>query len=354
MYTVQLLTNYQLMVDISCFCLYTVHMRGVDSMKGRIVSLLKDNYPEYISGEELSRILGVSRTAIWKHIARLREDGYIIESHSKVGYKLISSPDRPFEHELKKYLKANRIVGKDIIYHDVLDSTNILGKELAEQGAMEGTVIIAEKQTSGKGRLGRSWYSPAGEGLWFSVILRPHIDLAEVAKITLMAAVAVTKAIRRNTGSPVGIKWPNDILLNGKKLVGILTEMNAETDKINYLVIGIGVNINLTPAKLPPEINGIAVSLTEDSVKVSRINLLADILTELDSLYREFSSGNYEEILSQWRQMSVTLNRMVKIKGLNYAEEGFAVDIDDSGALLLKTEDGSLKRIYSGDVSLRT
>lgn len=322
-------------------------------MKGKIVSLLKNNYPEYISGEEISRILGVSRTAVWKHIAGLREDGYVIESHSKVGYRLVSSPDRPFEYELKKYLRTNDAIGQDIIYHDTLDSTNDLAKELAEHGASEGTVIIAEKQTSGRGRLGRAWYSPAGEGLWFSIILRPQISIAEAAKITLTAAVAVAKAIRQSTGAFVGIKWPNDILLNGKKLAGILTEMNAEPDKINYLIVGIGVNVNLSQAELPPEINGIAVSLTEDNKRISRTKLLADILSELDFLYREFCHGRFNEILSQWREMSVTLNRMVQIKGLNYAEEGFAVDIDESGALLLKTKEGSVKRIYSGDVSLR-
>lgn len=323
-------------------------------MKGKIISLLKTNYPGYISGEEISRIMGVSRTAVWKHIAGLREDGYIIESHSRVGYRLIKSPDRPFEFEFAQLREPGQVIGREIIYKEEVDSTNEVCKTLAEEGAVEGTVVIAEKQNAGKGRMGRRWHSPAGQGIWFSFILRPVMNPGDASKVTLMAAVAVATAIQQVTGIKAGIKWPNDILLEGRKLAGILTEMNAETDKINYLVIGIGINVCLQDEELPSELRALAVSLAEEKgVNVSRTKLLAEILRQLDCLYKDFQKGIFTRIFSMWRDLSVTLNRTVTVKGLHYTEEGFAVDIDDTGALLLRDGQGNIKRIYSGDVSIR-
>jgi len=322
-------------------------------MKAKVLSLLREQYPEYISGEEISQRLGVSRTAVWKHIHKLRESGYQIESHTRIGYRLVHVPDRLYEHELIGLLKT-KLIGRKIVYRETVCSTNELAKELAQEGAAEGTVVIAEEQTGGKGRMGRSWYSPSGQGLWFSVILRPQISTAGVSKITLVSAVAVAKSIREVTGLQAGIKWPNDILIDNRKVSGILTEMNAEIDRVNYLILGIGVNVNTRPELMPPELAGTATSLAEQKgARISRIELLASILNNLDAAYREFIKGNFAPILSLWKEMSVTLNRWVRISSINDTDEGIAFDVDDEGALLLMKKDGSMKRILSGDVSLR-
>lgn len=322
-------------------------------MKGKILSLLREHHSNYISGQEISLRLGVSRTAIWKHIRSLKEAGYEIESHSKIGYRLIETPDRLYGHELSALLKG-KIFGQQVIYREKENSTNELAKELAQKGAAQGTVVIAEEQTGGKGRLGRVWYSPPGQGLWFSVILRPEINPVDASKLTLMSAVGVARTIRELTRIPAGIKWPNDVLIDQRKVCGILLEMSAEIDKINYIVVGVGVNVNLDEAKIPAEIDGVAISLAEqEKLKVTRVELLAALLNNLDNLYGEFLAGKFSEILIAWKEMSVTLNRWVRVMSGSETEEGIAFDLDDDGALILMKEDGSVKRILSGDVSVR-
>ena len=322
-------------------------------MKAKIILLLKKNYPDFTSGEEISRLLGVSRTAVWKHIRKLKESGYQIEAHSKVGYRLNHSPDMLFEHELTAALNSN-ILGRRIVYREVVGSTNELAKELAQKGTEEGTVVIAEEQTSGKGRMGRVWYSPAEKGLWFSLILRPPISPADASKLTLVCAVAVAQTIREVTGVSAGIKWPNDILVKNMKLAGILTEMNAEIDKVHYLIVGIGVNVNLVREEFPDELSELATSLAcQTGQRVSRLEVLVALLSNLDRLYQDFVEGKFSQILSLWKQMSVTLNRRVKVQSFEEVHEGIAFDLDDEGALLLMKEDGTLRRILSGDVSLR-
>ena len=321
-------------------------------MKARILSLLKKQHPEYVSGEEISRVLGVSRTAVWKHIQKLRETGYRIEAHSKVGYRLLEAPDKLYEHEFTALLKTG-LIGKEIVYRETVSSTNEFAKELAHQGAIEGTVVIAEEQTDGRGRRGRIWYSPTGQGLWFSVILRPPIAPVDIPKLTLVWAVAAAKTLREWSGLPAGIKWPNDILIDNRKVAGILTEMNAEPDKVNYLVIGIGVNVNLDPGDISADLAGIVTSVAEQKGgPVVRAELLAALLNNLDSLYQNFLAGGFSSILTAWKGMSVTLNRWVRIDSLNNIDEGIAFDIDDEGALLLMKKDGSMKRILCGDVIL--
>jgi len=225
---------------------------------------------------------------------------------------------------------------------------------MAEKEAVSGTVVVAEEQTTGKGRMERVWYSPSGQGLWFSVILRPEISPVDASKLTLMCAVGVAKTIRETVGIPAGIKWPNDVLIGNRKVSGILIEMNAEIDKINYLVVGIGVNVNLDRAQVPGELSDIAVSLEEQNrLKVTRIQLLAALLNNLDSLYLDFLDGKFNQILTAWKEMSITLNRWVKVVSGNYVEEGIAFDLDDDGALILMKKDGSIKRVLSGDVSVR-
>lgn len=318
-----------------------------------MLSLLRKHYPGHISGEEISRLLGVSRTAVWKHIRRLKEKGYLIDSHSRVGYRLINSPDKLYEDELKELL-TGKIIGINLVYRETVSSTNELAKQLAQSGAVEGTVVIAEEQTAGKGRRGRTWYSPAGRGLWFTVILRPSISPVDAAKTTLLSAVAVCRTIREMTGIRAGIKWPNDILIDDRKVAGILTEMNAEIDAVNYLVIGIGVNFNLNPQAIPEEITEIATSVFSSTTgAVSRAKLLAGMLNNLDDLYGQFLSGKFAEILTAWKDMSVTLDNWVIVESLDFSEEGRAVDVDEDGALLILKEDGTVQRILAGDVSIK-
>ncbi len=327
-------------------------MRSV-SVKARVLSLLKKQSPDYISGEEISRLLGVSRTAVWKHIRKLRNSDYQIESRARTGYRLVRAPDRLEDHELAALLQTC-LIGNHLVYRETVDSTNELAKKLAHQGTAEGTVVVAETQTGGKGRMGRIWYSPAGQGLWFSVILKPPLAPPDIPGLNLVWAVAVAKTIQEFTGLAAGIKWPNDILINDRKVAGVLTEMNAEIDKVNYLIVGIGVNVNLDSKTIPPHLAGTVTSLTEQKgSRVARLELLAALLNNLDLLYQEFLAGKFNTIMSAWRQMSVTLHRWVRIKSQNGVEEGIAFDLDESGALLLMKKDGSVKKILYGDVSLR-
>lgn len=322
-------------------------------MKAKILSLLRSHSPDYISGEEISSILGISRTAVWKHVRKLRDDGYHIESHSRIGYRFLQAPDKLYQHELEDLL-TGEIIGQQIVYREVVDSTNELAKSMAVKGVEEGTVIIAEEQTAGKGRMGRLWFSPAGQGLWFSIVLRPQICPADAPKMTLVAAVAVARALKE-MGIPAGIKWPNDILIQGRKLAGILTEMNAEIDKVNYLIVGIGINVNLGGGVLPDELSSIATSMEEYAEGgVSRIKVLASLINNFDILYREFVAGGFLNILDSWKELCVTLNRRVQIHTLNNIDEGLAFDVDEEGALILKMDDGTMKRVFSGEVSLRT
>ncbi|MDT3699709.1 MAG: biotin--[acetyl-CoA-carboxylase] ligase [Thermincola sp.] len=322
-------------------------------MKSKILALLRESDLGFISGQEISRRLGISRTAVWKHIRSLKEGGYNIESHSKIGYRLIETPDRLYGHELISLLNG-MVFGRQVIYRETVVSTNELAKELARKEAEEGTVVIAEEQTGGKGRMERVWYSPPGQGLWFSTILRPVIKPVDASKLTLVSAVAVAKTIREVADIPAGIKWPNDVLVNQRKVAGILIEMSAEIDRINYLVLGIGVNVSLDGTSIPGELANVATSLeAENKLKVTRVELLAALLNNLDKLYEDFLAGKFKQILNSWKEMSVTLNRRVKVISGSEVEEGVASDLDEDGALVLLKSDGSRKRILSGDVSVR-
>ena len=229
-------------------------------MQKKVLELLRSAGDGYISGEEIAGRLGVSRTAVWKHIRALKAAGYEIDSHARKGYTLLEAPDLLLPQEIQPKLQT-RIVGKNMIHYDDIPSSNNEAKRLAQEGAPEGTVVVAEAQSTGKGRLSRGWYSPARKGIWFSVILRPPFLPQEAPKCTLLAAVAVVRAMK-DMGFPVGIKWPNDVLYEGKKLVGILTEMSAEMERINYVVIGTGINVNLWPEDFPEDVREI---LTEQS-----------------------------------------------------------------------------------------
>ena len=322
-------------------------------MRSEILEILREAGDTYISGEEIASRLGVSRTAVWKHIRELREAGYDIVSASRSGYSLREVPDRLLSSEIRHGLRTRRI-GCEIQAHDVVDSTNSEARRLAAAGAVEGTVVVAEQQDGGKGRLDRHFFSPHGKGIWFSVILRPPFLPQEAPKCTLMAAVAAARAMQA-FGLRAGIKWPNDILHENKKLVGILTEMSAEMEGIHYIIIGIGVNVNILPEEFPEEIRETATSLAVmKGERLPRVQFFQTLLRALDDLYEEVLTGGFEPVMQEWRDYSITLGQDVRVIGVREGEvfSGRAVDIDSEGALIVETPAGR-RRVLAGDVSIR-
>lgn len=315
----------------------------------KILAKLRNN-PDHISGEELCKTAGVSRAAIWKHVESLREEGYAIEASPHLGYRLLGTPDRLIPAEIKWKLKT-KVIGKEILSYNKVDSTNDIAYELAEKGLKEGSVIIAEEQEKGKGRHGRSWSSPSKGGIYLSVILRPRITPNEISKITLLAAVAAARAVRAVTGLPAMIKWPNDILINHKKVCGILTEMKAEQDTAAFLIIGIGINVNTPLRQLPKG----ATSLKEEEHKrrredVSRIELARKLLENLEEDYFLLKKEGFKPIINEWKHLSDMLGSRVKVILQNRAFEALAHDIDPDGALVVRRDAGTLEKISSGDI----
>lgn len=317
-----------------------------------ILKMLKEAGDDgFVSGEEIASRLNVSRTAVWKHIKGLKDAGYEIVSHSRSGYQLKSAPDLLLPEEIKPLLDT-KIIGKEIVYYDEIASSNETAKKLAREGAPDGTVVIAEAQGAGKGRLSRGWFSPHHKGIWFSVILRPTFLPQEAPKCTLMAAVAIVRAARK-FGLDVGIKWPNDVLYDGKKLVGILTEMSAEMERINYVVIGTGINVNMNIEDFPDDVKDIATSMSLiNGAPLSRTELFAEVLSAMDDLYADVEKNGFGGVFDEWRKYTVTLGQEVNVIGVKETYSGVAVDIDDDGALLIDTADGR-RRFLAGDVSIR-
>lgn len=323
-------------------------------MKKEVLETLKHNKGRFISGEELSNRLGVTRTAVWKHIHQLKEEGYRIESVSKKGYKLLEEPDVLNENALQLDLDT-KMIGKRIIHLDTIDSTNTMAKKIAAEDGEEGTLVIAEEQRDGRGRLGRKWVSPRGTGIWMSLILKPSIEPTEAAKITQIAAAAVALAIRKVTGCKAGIKWPNDIILEKKKVCGILTEMSAELNSVNYVIVGIGVNVNADMEAFPEDIKRTATSIKACAGKtVSRKEIVLHILMEFERLYLDFiQSKSLQKSVEICKEYSVTLGNLVKIINRDRQIIAEAVDLTEEGELVIRNQRGELEKIISGEVSVR-
>jgi len=319
-------------------------------MTGNILKYLREK--EYVSGEVLAQKLGISRVAIWKQIQKLKDMGYKIISDQNLGYCLISRPDLLFPQEVQRGLPTTYI-GKKIFYFPELESTNVIAKEKAlhrTEAIDEGTIIIAEKQSAGKGRLGRKWFSPTG-GIWLSIILYPQLPPSYIPRITLMTAVAVVKAIKMCTRIEPQIKWPNDILINEKKVCGILTEMSAELDMINWVVVGIGINANLDYRELPKDIQENATSLKEASGKeILRVKLMQTFLREFEKYYESLKRRESSSVLREWKSYSYTLGKKIRVDMGGRIITGEAVDINEEGALILKKEDNELIKIISGTI----
>lgn len=308
---------------------------------------------EFLSGEEVARELGVTRAAVWKRIRALRKGGYVFETSAAQGYRLIAGPDLS-EIELRSLLQESAtVVGREILFYDSLGSTNTVALELAGAGASEGAVVIADSQSSGRGRRGRAWLSPPGTNLSLSVILRPDLSPREAAMLTLLAAVAAASALQRTTALPVSIKWPNDLMVRGKKLGGILTEIRADMDRIFHAVVGIGININLGSDDLPADLKGTATSsLIETGIFRQRAPLAAELLKELDLWYALYLAQGRGPVLTAWRRMSDTLGRTVRAVLNDEALTGVADDIDDEGMLLIREENGTVRRVSAGDITI--
>lgn len=317
----------------------------------RILELLR-RQEGFLSGEDIGRELSITRAAVWKGIKKLREEGYEIEAVTNRGYRLTNPETMYNKRELEQGLKT-KTMGQSIYFYEETDTTNNRARELALEGAPEGTLVVAEKQTAGRGRRGKVWESPLGTGIWMSLVLRPQIMPAEASVLTLLCGLATAEAIEAETGLSVGIKWPNDILINGKKAVGILTEMDCEMSEVHFVIPGIGINVNT--ASFPPEIADIATSLYLECGKtVSRRRLVHKVLERMEEHYETFlRTGSFTAMLEDYRKHCITLGKEVHVLGREpfFAE---ALDITPEGELLVRRADnGKEEVVFSGEVSIR-
>lgn len=363
-------------------------------MRYEILKLLKEAGSGYITGVDIGTRFGISRSAVWKHIIELRNEGYDIESSPNKGYRLLPGGGLLNPFEIMDGL-GTKIAGTDVVYFDETASTNTYAAKLAADGCAEGMTVVAGTQTHGRGRLGRSWESPKGKGIYLSIVLRPPMAPAETPIFTLAAAVAAVKAIYDVTGIRTGIKWPNDIIFEGKKICGILLEMNSEADRVNWLILGIGINYSQTESDFPEEIRDRAISVLsasgggmpgddaphglermpgEDAShgqgrtpgedlyrrrenghdgREGRLSLIRALLRGIDDVYQDILSGKNNGILDEWRKYSVTLGKEVRFRLKNAEYTGTAADITESGSLLVDCSDGVRRELLSGEISIR-
>jgi BirA family biotin operon repressor/biotin-[acetyl-CoA-carboxylase] ligase len=322
-------------------------------MDEEILQLLREHSSTSFSGEEISRRLKVSRTAVWKRVQRLRTLGYEIEASTRSGYRLIGSPDLLTPSEIKPILET-KWMGRTIHHFHTLDSTNSKAYQLALNGAEEGEVVISESQEMGRGRLGRQWFSPPFLNLYLSVILRPNISPHQASLITLMAAVAAADAVREFSGLLPLIKWPNDILLRGRKVAGLLNEIHSEMDRIHFVILGIGVNLNIDEKTFSKEIQAVATSMKiEMGQAISRKAFLRSLMQGLERWYSIFLEEGNAVILKAWRDRAQIKGRRVKVTSFGETLAGTAIDVDSDGALILETEDGKRRRVVAGDVQYK-
>lgn len=320
-------------------------------MKTKILTWLKQA-DTYLSGQDICDQFGVSRTAVWKAIKQLKEEGYDIEAIPNKGYYLKSSPDILTFSEVKSVL-TTKWIGEELYYYEEIDSTNTKAKQLAEEGAPSGTLVIANTQSQGKGRRGRSWDSPAGAGVFMTLLLKPNMKPSHASMLTLVMALSVVKACNEITSDSCLIKWPNDIVYNGKKICGILTEMSAEMDYINHIVIGIGINANTEVFKEELEEKATSI-LLQGGIKVERAKLINRIMTQFEYEYDIFfRHQSLKEQIDEYNRLLVNRNRQVVVHESLKEVLGIALGINEKGELLVRKEDGQVDAIYAGEVSVR-
>ncbi|MFJ7678159.1 biotin--[acetyl-CoA-carboxylase] ligase [Peribacillus sp. NPDC097198] len=322
-------------------------------LRTKLMQALSKANGTFISGQEIAEYIGCSRTAVWKHIEDLRGEGYMVEAVRKKGYRIVSAPEKVSESEIQFGLET-KALGKMIHYQESVESTQKIAHQLANEGAEEGALVIAEEQVSGKGRLMRSWHSPKFSGIWMSLILRPKIPLHQAPQLTLLAAVAVAQAIEDVTELQPQIKWPNDLLINRKKVTGILTEMQAESDRIHSVIIGIGMNINQQKEDFPEDLQEKASSLSiESGVKISRAKVIQRVLLRLEDLYTLYLQEGFMPIKLLWESYAISLGQILKASTVNDTIVGKALGITDAGVLLLEDDQGTIHSIYSADIEIQ-
>ena len=329
---------------------------GESVSKEKIFSLLAAQDGAFVSGENISAQLGISRAAVWKGVSALRRDGYTIDAQTGQGYRLIASPDALSERELRRYLGSTETVGQTLYCFESVDSTNSFLKRAAADGAADGTVAVADEQTAGRGRRGRSFSSGPGRGVYLSALLRPSLAPERMLPLTALGAVAACDAIERACGVRPQIKWTNDLVLGGKKLSGTLTELSLEGESgaLQYAVIGIGINCNNTQEDFPPEIRDVATSLyLETGKRVTRAALAAALIEELDKLYAVLQSGETGAYLAAYRRDCLTLGREVQLLWKDTHEKVTALDVDDQFGLIVRRADGTVETVRTGEVSVR-
>jgi BirA family biotin operon repressor/biotin-[acetyl-CoA-carboxylase] ligase len=315
-----------------------------------ILSLFSQTPNGFVSGARISTELGISRTAVWKHIRNLRQAGYNIEAIPSRGYQLIQSPDILMPEAIQAGLQC-RVIGSRVCCLDATDSTNLQACRFGDDGEAEGLVVVADQQSSGKGRMGRRWESPAEVNLYASILLRPAILPLDAPQLTFLSAVAVCRAIMSSTGLQATVKWPNDVLLNGSKVAGLLNEMSAETDRVNYVVLGIGVNLNMRKDQFPEALRYPATSLAiAKGHPVSRLDFTRSLLQEIDALYQVFLEQGSEPVFEAWQQLCDMTGKAVRVDCNDLLIEGIMAGLADDGALLVRTATGKMERVYAGDV----
>lgn len=322
----------------------------MQSTRNKLIHLLADSKEDYISGQLLSEKLNISRSAIWKHMKELEKEGFKIEGKSRLGYRILDFPKGVSEHTLQWGRNTNWL-GKKIIHKESTPSTQIIAHELARNDAKHGTVVIADEQTAGKGRMNRNWHSTKGKGIWLSMILRPTILPYQAPQLTLLTATVLADVIKKITGASVQIKWPNDILINSKKISGILTELQAEQDQIQYIVVGIGMNVNHSLDDLPEDINHKASSLMIETKQTWDIQILIqEILMEFEKAYTEYMTSGFHDIKNKWESYGFKLGKRITIRTMQRTWDGKFLGIAEDGALLVQDDQGETNKLYSAEI----
>lgn len=323
------------------------------TVRKKLLDAFAESKGEYISGQALAEKIGCSRTAVWKHIESLRKDGFEVEAVPRKGYRMVKMPDGLTESEISFGLKT-KFIGQKIVYKETVDSTQTIAKRLGMENAPEGTVAIAEEQVHGKGRIDRQWHSPKYTGIWMSILLRPEIPIPKAPQLTLLTAVAIVEAVAEATGLKPEIKWPNDLLLNGKKFTGILTELQAESDRIHSVIIGIGINVNQKKEDFPPDIAERATSLMiEKGEKINRAKLIRMIFHRLEELYELYLKKGFGPIKVLWEKYAISIGKMITARTLSGSIDGKAIGITDDGVLMLEDANGTIHHIYSADIAVK-
>ena len=318
----------------------------------KVLKFLQTHNTEYLSGQDLSDVLRISRVAIWKHIKKIQELGYTVESKQKLGYKLTSNSDLLLPWEITSGLKT-KMIGQHAYYFDSVDSTQNQALKMTEESIKDGTAIIAEKQTGGKGRSGRKWISPKG-GIWLSLILYPKFDITVTTLFPIASALALSKAIEKTFKISPELKWPNDITLKGKKLAGMLVEVSLESNKIEKLILGVGINFEVNvkqiekTLKQTPNFYGVA-SLADQKNNISKIQLTQTFFSELEKIYESLNKKEIKKIILEWTKRSSTIGKTVEIDTINGKIKGKAIKIDDDGALVV-SNNNKTDRIIAGDI----